>query len=76
MTDQSTLMTEKEEDEDEMAQRKKRIEDAEVDILGLDEVSDDSDVEKGKEVHDPDILIHVDLHFSFSIRNSFPRLFL
>ena len=43
------------EDEDEMAQRKKRIEDAEVDILGLDEVSDDSDVEKGKEVHDPDI---------------------
>ena len=38
-----------------MAQRKKRIEDAEVDILGLDEVSDDSDVEKGKEVHDPDI---------------------
>ena len=44
------------EDEDEMAQRKMREEDAEVDIVGLDETLDGTEMERRREDKDEDIL--------------------
>ena len=44
------------EDEDEMAQRKMREEDAEVDITGVDEVLDAIEIEHQRETKDDDML--------------------
>lgn len=44
------------EDEDEMAERKKREEDVEVDIMGTGEVLDERELEMAREVKDEDIL--------------------